>query len=63
MTDTFFLLKCSNCYHSIEKDVCALKFLTGDAGSIPGLGRCSAGGNGNPLQNSYLDNSMDRRAR
>ena len=28
MTDTFFLLKCSNCYHSIEKDVCALKFLT-----------------------------------
>ena len=28
---------------------------SGEAGSIPGLGRASGGGNGNPLQYSYLD--------
>ena len=28
-------------------------------GSIPGLGRSSGGGNGNPLQYSCLENSMD----
>ena len=33
-----------------------------DLGSIPGLGRSSGGGNGNPLQGSYLENSMDRGA-
>ena len=33
---------------------------TGDSGSVPGLGRSSEGGNGNPLQNSCLENSMDR---
>ena len=35
----------------------------GDAGnvdSIPGLGRCPGEGNGNPLQYSCLENSMDR---
>ena len=31
-----------------------------DAGSIPGLGRCSGEGKENPLQYSCLDNSMDR---
>ena len=35
---------------------------TGDAGSIPGSGRSPAGGNGNPLQCSCLDNPMDRGA-
>ena len=34
----------------------------GDMGLIPGLGRSSGGGNGNPLQNSCLENSMDRGA-
>ena len=34
----------------------------GDAGSIPGLERSSGGGNGNPLQYSCLENSMDRGA-
>ena len=34
----------------------------GDADSIPGLGRPPGEGNGNPLQYSCLDNSMDRRA-
>ena len=32
----------------------------GDAGFIPGLGRPSGVGNGNPLQYSCLENSMDR---
>ena len=33
-----------------------------DAVSIPGLGRSPGGGNGNPLQYSYWENSMDRGA-
>ena len=33
---------------------------TGDPGSIPGLGRSSGGGHGNPLQYSCLENPMDR---
>ena len=32
----------------------------GDVGLIPGLGRSPAEGNGNPLQYSCLENSMDR---
>ena len=31
-----------------------------DAGQIPGLGRFPAGGHGNPLQYSCLENPMDR---
>ena len=34
----------------------------GDLGSTPGLGRSSGEGNGNPLQYSYLENSMARGA-
>jgi len=34
----------------------------GDLGSIPGLGRSRAEGNGNPLQYSCLENPMDRGA-
>ena len=34
----------------------------GDAGSIPGLGRSLGVGNGNKLQYSCLENSMDRGA-
>ena len=33
-----------------------------DAGSIPGLGRSPAGGNGNRLQYSCLENPMGREA-
>ena len=33
---------------------------SGDAGLIPGSGRSLGGGNGNPLQYSCLENSMDR---
>ena len=34
----------------------------GDPGSVPGLRRSPEGGNGSPLQYSYLENSMDRGA-
>ena len=34
----------------------------GDLGSIPGPGRCPEEGNGNPLQHSCLESSMDRGA-
>ena len=34
----------------------------GDMGSIPKLGRSPGEGNGNPLQYSCLENSMDRGA-
>ena len=34
----------------------------GDPGSIPGLGRSPGEGNGNPLQYSCLENSIDRGA-
>ena len=33
-----------------------------DTGLIPGLGRCPRVGNGNPLQYSCMENSMDRGA-
>ena len=32
----------------------------GDAGLIPGSGRCPGEGHGNPPQYSYLENSMDK---
>ena len=34
----------------------------GDMSSIPGLGRSPLGGQGNPLQNSCLENPMDGEA-
>ena len=34
----------------------------GDTGSVPGSGRSSGGGHGNPLQYYYLENPMDREA-
>ena len=37
-------------------------FSAGDLGSVPGLGRSPGEGNGNPLQYSCLENSMDRGA-
>ena len=33
-----------------------------DVGSIPGSGRSARGGHSSPLQDSCLENSMDRRA-
>ena len=34
----------------------------GDSGLTPGSGRSPGGGNGKPLQSSYLENPMDRAA-
>ena len=36
--------------------------MTGDWESIPGLGRSSGEGNGNPVQYPHQENSMDRGA-
>ena len=33
-----------------------------DTGWVPGSGRSPGGGNGNPLQYSYLENPLDRGA-
>ena len=38
----------------------ASAFNAGDLGFVPGLGRSPGVGNGNPLQYSCLENSMDR---
>ena len=40
----------------------ASAYNVGDLGSIPESGRSSREGNGNPLQYSCLENSMDREA-
>ena len=40
----------------------ASAYNAGDPGSIPGLGRSPGEGNGNPLQYSCLENSLDRGA-
>ena len=45
---------------SVIKNSAANEGGTGDVGLIPGLGRISRGGNGNPLQYSCLKNPMDR---
>ena len=34
-------------------------YYMGDPGSMPGLGRSPGEGNGNPLQDSCLENPMD----
>ena len=47
---------------SVIKSQLANTGATGDRGSIFGLGRSSGGGNGNPLQDSCLDDPMDRGA-
>ena len=45
-----------------KKFTCNAGGASGDAGSILGLGRCPEGGNGSPLQCSFLGNPMDRGA-
>ena len=44
----------------VAQTVKCLAYNVGDLGSIPGLGRSSGEGNGNPLQYSCLENPMDR---
>ena len=61
--NTFKLLRCVDSQVAL-----VLKNLLANAGdrrdmiSIPGLGRCPGGGHGNSLQNSCLENAMDRGA-
>ena len=47
-------------YFPVGSDGKASARNAGDPGLIPGLGRSPAEGNGNPLQYSCLENSMDR---
>ena len=47
---------------SVVKNPSAVGDAAGARGSIPGSGRSPGGGNGNPLQYSCLENSMDRGA-
>ena len=49
------------CKDSLEKEM-AIHSSILFKGSIPGSGRSPGRGNGNPLQYSYLKNSMDRGA-
>ena len=59
---------CKNTFHlkgNIKKKKEKAPANAGDArdtGSVPGSGRSPGVGNGNPLQYSCLENSMDRRA-
>ena len=48
---------------SLVKNLPANAGDVGDVGLIPGLGKSPGGGNGDPLQYSHLENSMDRGAR
>ena len=43
------------------KNLPAIQETQGELGSIPGSGRHLGGGNGNPLQYSFLENPMERR--
>ena len=49
-------------YNGTGSDGTASACNAGDLGSNPGLGRSPGEGNGNPLQYSYLENPMNRRA-
>ena len=46
----------------VGSDCKASAYNEGDPGLIPGSGRCPGEGNGNPLQYSCLENTMDRGA-
>ena len=47
---------------SVVKNLLANAGDPGDAGLIPGSGRCPGEGNGHPLQYSCLGNPMEREA-
>ena len=46
----------------VVKNLPANAGAAGDVGSVPGLGRCPAGGHGNPLQYSCLENPHGQRS-
>ena len=62
MTDILTTLSISNSEYGISSDIEETACNVGDLGSIPGSGRSPGEGNGHPLQNSWLENSMDRGA-
>ena len=62
MTDILTTLSISNSEYGISSDTEETACNVGDLGSIPGSGRSPGEGNGHPLQNSWLENSMDREA-
>ena len=45
----------------VVKNLPASAGVAGDVSLIPGSGRCSGGGHGNPIQYSCLENPMDGR--
>ena len=57
MTDGFSLFLC--CHFPGGSDGKAFVYNAGDLGSIPGLGRSTGEGNGNPLQYYCLENPME----
>ena len=71
MTDTFFLGAIKQVCGTIKQS--AVDFPggsdgkeptcnVGDLGSVPGLGRSSGGGHGNPLQHACLENPHGQRS-
>ena len=56
----YYVMLCMYCGRSVIKNDPASAGEAEDAGSTPGLGRSPGGGNGNPLQYSWLENPMDR---
>ena len=61
------VLQKHNCFLAVRwcsgKNLPANAGEAGDVGLIPGLGRCPGEGNGNLLQYSCLENSMERGSR
>ena len=60
--DNGFFMAVSNTAASLMTTLVAHACRTGDLGSVPGSGRSSGEGKGNPLQYSCPDNPMDRGA-
>ena len=64
--NSYYLLKVYHAPGTVSQVVLLVKIPAtnpgdiGFVGSIPGLGRLPVGGHGNPLQYSFLENTMER---